>query len=561
MKNYIDFGPARCRDCYLCLKSCPVKAIRLEGHRARIIPERCIQCGTCTRVCPQNAISIRPDVSEVRRLLAGETAVVASVAPSFVSSFDLRSFTPMRRALETLGFAAAEETAAGAAAVTAEYSRLLQSGQYKNLISSACPAVNRMIQIYYPEALKYLAPVDSPMTAHAKMLKERYPGAAVVYIGPCIAQRREADETSCVDKVLTFGELREMLVEAGISFESPPARQAEADEGAGARCYPTEGGILRSFREKPAGYSYLSSGGNARVRGVLERIGHVDHLFLELSACPFSCVNGPCSLTDEDSALNAMLRVCSYAATEGDPEWSAEGIDFSREFPRILDASLEPGEEQLQKLLEKVGKLSPEDEYNCGSCGYSTCREKAWAAFNGYVDENLCVPFMRSQTESVSGEVVRRLPYGIVVLDRDFAIDSINRSAAEMLGIESRHPEGETVFDHIMIPEFIIAQNSGEDMKNVRVAAEKTGKRLELSIILMPEQEQILGVFKDVTEESTYNERLRELRQRTFHVTDEVVKKQMRIAQEIASLLGETTAETKVALLKLKDILRGSDEE
>lgn len=198
---YLDFQKANCKNCYKCLRSCPVKAIDARNGQAKIIESRCILCGHCTHVCPQNAKRVHDDTQTITQLLAkSKSGVIASVAPSFVSSFGLTSFEPMRAALKALGFTDAFETAEGAAAVTAEYKKLLQSGKYENFITSACPAVNRAIQLYHTDVLEYLAPVDSPMVAHAKILKSRYPKSDIVFIGPCIAKKREAKESGKIGR-------------------------------------------------------------------------------------------------------------------------------------------------------------------------------------------------------------------------------------------------------------------------------------------------------------------------------------------------------------------------
>lgn len=551
--NYLDFKSARCKDCYRCLRECPVSAIQVNNHQASIIAERCILCGNCINVCPQNAKTVHSEADGVKELLSSGQMVIASVAPSFISSFKLSSFSQMAEALSQLGFAYCEETAVGAAAVTAEYKRLLESGVYRNLISSACPAINRFVQTYYPEMLKYLAPVDSPMLAHAKLLKKKFPDARIVFIGPCIAKKREGRESGIIDGVLTFEDLKELLEEKGIAFQSS-SETREAAPGASARIYPISRGIIRSFCGTVPGYDYVAAEGIGKCRDILENMDHMSGMFFELNCCEYACINGPCSLIKRGSAVEADAKIRRYA--ESALESGVDSADIRKSFERINVKSYTPSEAQIREILAKTGKVKPEDELNCGACGYSSCREKAWAVANGYADVEMCIPYMRSRAESMSEEVMRCTPNGIVIIDYDFRIQAINDNAKKLLGIEGYAVKGGSFYEYTDIVEFVLAKNDEKNIHNKKVFVNRTHKYVELSIVVMSGQKMMLGVLKDVTEEEDYNRRLREVREKTFEVTDAVIKKQMWIAQEIASLLGETTAETKVALLKLKETLK-----
>ena len=220
MVKFLDFKEAKCKDCYKCLRECPVKAIAVIDHQAKIIDEKCILCGTCTRVCPQNAKMVHSELSGVLELLASGEKVVVSLAPSFVSSFGVLNLSTMKNALLKLGFYDVEETAIGAKLVTERYAKLLDEGGYKNFITSCCPAVNNLIEKYYPKAIEYLAKVDSPMVAHAKLLKAKYPDARIVFIGPCIAKKKEAVESGIIDGVLTYEDLFKLLNDEGIELEN-----------------------------------------------------------------------------------------------------------------------------------------------------------------------------------------------------------------------------------------------------------------------------------------------------------------------------------------------------
>ena len=565
MINYLDFKDARCKDCYKCLRECPVKAIKVVDHHAKIIESRCILCGHCTKVCPQNAKSVHTERAEVEKLLKTGKAV-ASVAPSFVSSFDVQDFNVMKLALGRLGFADAEETSVGAREVTAQYKKLLEEHTFKNFITSCCPAVNTMIELYYPKALSYLAPVDTPMIAHAKMIRKKRPDAKVVFIGPCIAKKREAHESGVVDGVLTFEDLAAMFEDKGIVLSEIAHIPSKASGGVNrAKYYPISRGIIKSFENYIDGYEFVAVVGAEKCKEVLENIESLSGMFIEMNSCDSACVNGPCSLALKAGALKANADIRKYVSRDlaenlSVPYEEAKDIDFSCVHERKRTEDFVPTDRQINEILAKTGKTKPEDMLNCGACGYNTCYEKAWAVANGYANIDMCVPYMRARAESMSYEIIQTSPNGIVLLDNDLNIMEINGKAKELLGIKEPDVKGKGIFHYFNPTEFVLAQNDKKNIYNKKVFLEKTGCYIELTIIVLKDNKGTYAVMKDITQETKNEEQLGKVKLETLATTDEVIKKQMRVAQEIASLLGETTAETKVALLKLKKTLQDGGE-
>ena len=565
MINYLDFKDARCKDCYKCLRECPVKAIKVVDHHAKIIESRCILCGHCTKVCPQNAKSVHTERAEVEKLLKTGKAV-ASVAPSFVSSFDVQDFNVMKLALGRLGFADAEETSVGAREVTAQYKKLLEEHTFKNFITSCCPAVNTMIELYYPKALSYLAPVDTPMIAHAKMIRKKRPDAKVVFIGPCIAKKREAHESGVVDGVLTFEDLAAMFEDKGIVLSEIAHIPSKASGGVNrAKYYPISRGIIKSFENYIDGYEFVAVDGAEKCKEVLENIESLSGMFIEMNSCDSACVNGPCSLALKAGALKANADIRKYVSRDlaenlSVPYEEAKDIDFSCVHERKRTEDFVPTDRQINEILAKTGKTKPEDMLNCGACGYNTCYEKAWAVANGYANIDMCVPYMRARAESMSYEIIQTSPNGIVLLDNDLNIMEINGKAKELLGIKEPDVKGKGIFHYFNPTEFVLAQNDKKNIYNKKVFLEKTGCYIELTIIVLKDNKGTYAVMKDITQETKNEEQLGKVKLETLATTDEVIKKQMRVAQEIASLLGETTAETKVALLKLKKTLQDGGE-
>ena len=241
MPNCLTLKKSNCKNCYKCIRNCPVKAIRFSGNQAHIIGNECILCGQCFVVCPQDAKQIVDETEKVKVLLQSGEPVVVSLAPSFVANYDGAGINSMRAALKQLGFYDVEETAIGATIVKNEYERMLKEDERDVVISSCCHSINLLIQKHYPQALEFLADVVSPMQAHCMDIKKRIPNVKTVFIGPCVAKKDEAEHyEGIVDAVLTFEELTKWLEEAGIK----PEPEVDDNEFSRARFFPTTGGVL-----------------------------------------------------------------------------------------------------------------------------------------------------------------------------------------------------------------------------------------------------------------------------------------------------------------------------
>lgn len=557
--NYLDFKKAQCKNCYKCLKNCAIKAIKIEENQAKIIEERCILCGKCTLICPQNAKKVHSELDDIKQLLK-ENKVIATVAPSFIANFNVNSLHALEKALKKVGFYAVEETARGARIVINEYEKLIDSGKYKNLIDSSCPATNSLIKMYYPEAMKYLAPVDSPVIAHAKLIKKENPDSKIVFIGPCIAKKKECKESGLIDGVLTFEELQKLFEEYNINLEDENeiGELKENQLWNQARFYPISRGVIKAFTKKHDDFEYIAVEGIEKCKEVLEEIEKLDHFFIELSTCEGSCVNGPASIKQANTILgNAKVRKFVRDNYKEVEENNFDDINLSCEHTEVnLGNNKEPTEEQIKEILAKTGKYEKEDELNCGACGYSTCREKAWAVFNGYADIEMCVPYMREKAENMSYEIIQKSPNGIILLDNDLNVLDMNDKAAGVLAINKKKSKDKNIAE--VLNENINLLSILQEKKNItaqRVEIEKTGKFIELSVNYIKDHNMLFATLRDITERIVNEQKMQKLKNDTIVTADEVVKKQMRVAQEIASLLGETTAESKVALVNLKKML------
>ena len=283
---------SNCKNCYKCIRHCPVKSIRFSGNQAYIINNECILCGQCFVVCPQDAKQIVDETEKVKVLLQGNDKEIVSLAPSFIANYEGVGIESMRTALKQLGFYDVEETAIGATIVKNEYDRMIGNEEKDVIISSCCHSVNLLIQKHFPTTLPYLADVQSPMQAHCSDIKRRYPDAKTVFIGPCVAKKDEAEHyVGIVDAVLTFDELTAWLSAENIKLEA----NIEKNENSKASFFPTTGGILKTMALDNPKYSYLAIDGVENCIAALKDIesGKVHNCFIEMSACVGSCVGGP----------------------------------------------------------------------------------------------------------------------------------------------------------------------------------------------------------------------------------------------------------------------------
>lgn len=555
MTDYIELRESNCKNCYKCIRHCPVKSIKFSDNEAHIVNDECILCGICFVTCPQNAKKIRSDIHKVKDAVAAGRYVVASVAPSFVANYDGVTITAMARALKKLGFSAVEETAVGATIVKKEYDRMLGEGTENVIISSCCHTVNTLIQKYYPQVLPNLAPVVTPMEAHCKKIKSERSDAYTVFIGPCISKKQEADLCAPnVDCVITFDGLDSWMREASLEFE------ACEDETAGgkARFFPVVGGILRSMECKAEQYEYMTIDGVENCISAIEDIidGSLSDCFIEMSACVGGCVEGPAT-TKRRRPLRDFLSVSRYAP-EGDFEVGThDSASLQKEMPYIGLRHQMPGSRAIEEILKKMGKTSPEQELNCGSCGYNTCREKAVAIYMGKADLNMCLPYLKEKAESFSDNVINNTPNAIIVLNEDLEIQQVNSAALALMNIRSAKDIMYNPVVRILNPaDFMQVLASGTDIHDRRIYLAEYKKFVEETVIYDKSYHIIICFMRDVTAEEKQKLDKENVSRQTIEITDKVIDKQMRVVQEIASLLGETTAETKIALTKLKESLK-----
>lgn len=564
----IEFKANACMHCYKCVRYCDLKAIRIRDGMAEIIEEKCVLCGHCLHVCPQSAKTMVSDLDKVKYFLRTGVKTVVSLAPSYVGFLPEASIGQIHEAFRRLGFADVRETAEGAAIVTREYARLLQEGTMENIITTCCPSVNDLIEIYYPSLVPYLAPVVSPMAAHGRMLKKEYgPDAKVVFVGPCIAKKKESADPrndKSIDAVLNFNDLRRLMEEKGVSVETCEDQPFEHLDPKINRLYPVTSGVIHSVLSttgKKDRYRKFHIHGTKNCIELCESLmaGELTDSFIEMNMCTGGCAGGSVPLERKVSRFRMKIDMEENIPQE--PADGAllsklgEGLIFDKIYSSHAVPERTPTEQQIREILAKTGKTSPEDELNCGACGYFTCREKAIAVFQKKAELNMCIPYLHEKAESLSNLVMETSPNLILIVDRDMKILEYSAVGEKYFGRPRSEAMQMYLFEFIDPVDFQWVYTTRQAIRGKKVSFPEYHLTAMLNIVYVEKRDVVLGTFIDITEQEKQARKFYEKKLNTVDLAQKVIRKQMTVAQEIAGLLGETAAETKTTLLDLCDSL------
>ena len=562
MNTPITTLKAKCRDCHRCIRACQVKAISLRSGQANVVPELCISCGLCVEACPQKAKTVVSQSDEVLALLGAKEDVIVSLAPSYAVAY--AEYTPEQviAGLRKLGFSRIEETALAAEAVAAHYCQTLQTSK-STVISSCCPAIVNLLEIYFPELMPLLSDSASPMVIHGRSLRARYPKAKVVFIGPCIAKIQEASRpaaSGAVDAVLTFEQLDSMWSKLGINpAELAPMAPDMATQT--ATIYPLSRGILSTAGlQADARPECLAVSGLDSCIEVFKELakGQIQPNFIEALACREGCIDGP-GISKQQSAAKKRARLIAYhqerQKRETSNQQNARPIATPDNLPRAAYQSRSPElatptEAEIRAILVQIGKHTPEDESNCGGCGYSSCRDKAIATYRGLAELEMCVPYMRAKFESLSHIVVDSSLNAIIVVTKDLLVHQLNPMADRLFNRNKLETKGQHLALFIDPTNFAEVADSGHALHK---QVDYPELKLFTSQIIypLPDYGLVIGIISDITELENKKQELDKKHRATASRAREVIRNQMKLAQEIAGLLGEATAETKATLLEL----------
>ena len=560
----MNFSAANCKSCYKCLRSCPVKAIKFENDQAEIIEDRCIACSHCLLICPQNARKVISDLSDVKNAINSGKKVIASVAPSFPGYFNMKP-NKFIAVLKSLGFSFLEETAVGAEIVSNFYMDYVKSTGKSIHITTSCPSVNYLVEKYFPSLVDYLIPSVSPMIAHGKLIKEYYgEDSYVVFIGPCMAKKIESQSffnNNYIDAVLNFEEIQTWIQDSNICFDSITSGSFDRNTASRGCSFPKFGGIIECMGEEltKQNLKIITISGQDECIDLFTSIqkGAIENIFVEASSCKGSCIGGPDMVKGNHKFYEKLERVNNYLSSREENivnnlAINYEKIDLSRTF---IDKSLElniANDEEIKKILKSMGKHATEDELNCGVCGYNTCREKAQAIFEGMAEPAMCLHYMRNKAESLTNVIFENSTNCILFLDGDMNIIELNPCCEDVFSVKADSIRNYPVSILMEDKDFIKVKETGVSLIGKRVSYPNYNAIFIQSVVYLPKQNILMVSMVNINNQEENRKKFNLLRENTLNSTQEVIDKQMRVAHEIASLLGETTAETKMLLTKLK---------
>ncbi len=555
----------RCRMCLKCMQECPAEAILPEQKGLRILDSRCTDCGVCYAGCPHGGIVLDDQVERVREFIRSKRKVILSLDPACRAVLPV-SLEHLAAAVQRLGVWDVADASEAYAAVAAEYARLLREKYADRLILAHCPVVRNLVEQHFPALISYLAPVASPMIAHGRMLKRDFTSAAVVYVTTCAARQQEARDvrhSTEINAVLTVPQLLNWLRQENISLEGSGEEPLLSDQGGVGALGAVSGGMgecIRYFLPEH-GYRVEAADGLEQCRGLLEAMnsGELKGCVLDLTACTGGCVGGPAGICPPQRYLPARLALERQVEEEGrEPYFDTKGIAMANPAIARPAETVEPDEAQIQDMLYRIGVGNPRQQKNCGACGYATCRERAEAILRHREPVSLCRQVVQEARRDVFRVVYEKLPMAALLVDEDQRVVGLNQEACSLFTVR---PDQEKYIFELMDPrDFQYVLDTGLAIKSRRLDIPEIYMRVEADLVPLKELHMVLGLFRDITAEEEAEAQRQQSRLQSVEMAQRVIEKQMTVAQQIAFLLGETTAETKVTLNRLKQRILGEDE-
>lgn len=569
--SYIYTEKNDCQDCYKCIRKCPVKAIKIEKQSASILQENCVYCGYCTISCPMGAKKVREDISSVKYLLQKNEDVIVSLAPTWVSEFPDFNKHEIISLLKKLGFSKISETALGAEIISTHIKNTLLNDKPGVHISPCCPSSVELIQKYYSSYSKHIIKVDTPMLAHGKFLREHYGNnVKVVFIGPCISKKGEADNNpGVIDVVITFNRLKEWLKDEGLLEEHPESdnkHKFEPFESNKGSLYPITGGMIAALRDKnkSAEVNYMSFSGINTIIPILNDLEKLENhapVFLELMSCVEGCICGPGTSTEDAAALKRTLILKNYKSLNNNSSVPKLEQSLLNNYGNSQEILVSPHtESEIDEILKSIGKRLKTDELNCGGCGYEDCREFAKAILSDKAERSMCVSYMKRVAQDKASLLLQRIPYGVVIVDEELKVQESNKIFADFAGQEAvlafeAKPGLEGADLTKLIPYYQYFSNLFHSRENVLEQDIHSGPHhLHLSIFKLDNQNLLCGII--------HNLRAPEItREEIIKRTRKVIRENLSTVQKIAFYLGENASNMETLLNSIVDIQQEDYEE
>ena len=564
----VESSRVSCRDCYRCLRVCPVKAISVSKGQTQIVEEKCIRCGACVRECFIHVRHTASDFRDVQQYIKGNRFVVASVDPAFPALFKDWRTGKLAAALRALGFTAVHEAAEAIPAVE----RSVQALGASDGILPNCSAVVNYVERYFPELTDKLLPVASPMIVHGRMLRQEYgKSAIIVYICPCSAKVYEAhrpENAGVVDCVITFQELlgwitrehKDLAALEDVAFDCVASMSAE--EARRARITAMKGGLLHScgYSWNPIETEVCSVSGTQDVTDLLTEIrsGNVTGL-TEPLFCHGGCCNGPNFPRRGDTFVSRRAAVLRYAQTAPVPQALRENkpVSAKAEYaPRPYVPGREIKESEITEILKKLGRSVAGQQYNCGACGYKTCRERAIAILEGMAEPEMCFPYMRAQLRGRTDRIVAALPCGVVQLDGELRIRRMNKSFEKMfmcndavLGKRISYLISDEAFDKLM----------AEDLEIYETVRSKYGIRYHEVVFPMQDENEYVGIYTDISALKIDNYQIDLIKRQTLENAKDLLRQQIAFSQDLAAFIGRNEAKSEALVQQIVALLQDAD--
>jgi iron only hydrogenase large subunit-like protein len=544
-----------CQDCYKCLRECDVKAIDIRNGHASVIDDLCVLCGKCVQVCPMGAKRVRNDIERVKLLLKMKSKVLVSLAPSYLTEFCKNEQGQLIKTLKNLGFFGVSETALGAEQISAAVAKEMENNE-RLMISSACPSVVELIKRYYPEHAANVCNLFSPVLAHCKSLRQEYgEDIGIVFVGPCIAKKREADDNpDLLDIAITFQELRGWIEDENIELTGSDT-EAEDDfiptQARQGSLYPIDGGMIAGI-EAGCGLTnmrFMTFSGSKAIQDALsglDKLKDKGPLFLEMLACEGGCVNGPLVARQGATVLKRCEIIDSVNSKPGNSDVD-ENMNLHHNWDIKAVEVKKHSDSQLNEVLKRVGKFGPEDELNCGGCGYDSCKAFAYALLDGRAEEKMCVGYMRQVARKQADALLRAMPSGVVIVDEKLKIVESNMHFAELMGSEVERiysviPRLEGAYLEKIAPFYdLFEQVMTKGIASVEKDIKFGSTILHVTVFTIEKYRLVGGILQDITVPEIRKEQI-------VNKAKKVIERNLETVQKIAYLLGENAADSEVIL-------------